>query len=88
MGCLVEKLDDGQEVEVHVFDTKLTATHYLTVSRGYTFDRHETWGFTSGIDFYQGPKPTLRASLREKTEAGRTLWSVAFWTDPRRVVGC
>src|SRR4051812_24591705 len=85
MGCEVKKLDDGQEVEVHIFDTKEKAVHYLTVSRGYTFDRHETWGMTSGFDFYQGPisSPTARAALREKRIDNRDVWSVAFWRTER-----
>jgi hypothetical protein len=92
MGCEVQKTDTGVEVDVHRFDTKEAAEHYLTVGRRYTYDRHETWGLTSGIDFYQGPNPGLRASLREKFERGPISatpwhgWSVAFWYDRTRHV--
>lgn len=92
MGCLVEKTDTGVEVEIHRFDTRDLAAHYLTVSRGYTFDRHEPWGVSSGIDFYRGRSPHFRASLREKTADGwktdsdRKFWSVAFWVNLEGVV--
>ncbi len=91
MGCTVEKTDTGVEIDVHVFDTKLAATHYLMVGRRYKYERHETWGFTSGIDFYQGPNPEERASLREKTSSHfgnpckKTIWSVAFWIDKTKI---
>jgi hypothetical protein len=78
---MIEKLDDGQEVEVHKFDTREAAKQFLT-NRLYRFDRHETWGLTSGIDLYYSPNYTglgpfhrFRASLREKDSG----WSVAFW---------
>ena len=88
MACAVEKTDTGVEIEVHQFDTRESAVLYLN-SRRYTYERHETWGMTSGIDFYQGRKAGERASLREKpvsaryelSSPGRMIWSVAFWNN-------
>lgn len=79
MGCEVQKAYDGREIDVHRFDDKQNADAYLLNARGYRFERHEPWGCTAGIDFYAGPTPNLRASLREQ----RGTWTVYFWnTDP------
>lgn len=50
--------------EVKVFPDKQTAALYLTEELGYTYDRHETWGFTSGFDLYDGPEEGQKAALR------------------------
>lgn len=75
MGCAVEKTDTGVEVEIHRFDTALDAVRYLTRARRYTFDRHEPWGFTQGLDFFKGSNPGERACLRYKDKC----WHAAFW---------
>jgi hypothetical protein len=85
MGCMVEMLDDGQQVDVHLFDTQLAATHYLTVSRRYTYDRRDTLGTLGGatsVDLYNGPNPGEHASLREKNPSSFSacFWKVCFWT--------
>lgn len=75
MGHRVEQAHDGAEVEIHRFDSKESAHHYVTVSRAYVFRRHEPWGFTDGIDFYQGPQAEQRASVRKFDG----FWTAAFW---------
>ena len=75
MGCLVEITATGVEVEIHKFDTRERAQHYLTVGRGYTFDKHEDWALAPGFDFYNGPVEGERATLRNKDG----LWQVCFW---------
>lgn len=69
-------MGDHNEIDLHVFDTCEVAQHYLTVSRGYTFDHHKPWTSTDGIDFYKNGTPGLRASLRKRAD-GR--YGVAFW---------
>lgn len=76
MGCKVELLDDGRTVDVHVFDTKAIAEHYLTVSRGYTFERTQPWGETHSLDLYQGHGVTMHASIRQRRGG---YWAVVFW---------
>lgn len=76
MGARIEMTDTGTETEVHLFDTKAAAERYVTASRGYTYDRHEPWGFTAGLDFYQGPRPKDRAAIRE---APGGYWKAVFW---------
>jgi hypothetical protein len=75
MGAKIEVTDTGQEIEVHAMHNRVAAIHYMTVQRGYRFDRHETWGFTSGFDFYQGPKPEQRGCIRERANG----WYCIFW---------
>lgn len=75
MGCLVEKTDTGVEVDVHIFNTWADAVHFLREHKGYSFDKHESWGMTSGFDFFQGPLVNQRAALREKDG----YYRVAFW---------
>lgn len=75
MGCMIEKGHNGDDLEVHAFDSKEAATRYVTTGRGYTFDRHEPWGFTPGLDFYQGPEPKQRACVR----LHKDYWRVIFW---------
>lgn len=78
MGCLVEKTDTGVEIELHVFDTKADAAHYVTRPRRYTFERHEPWSFTPGYDFYKGAVEGERASVRQGPHG---LWRAAFWIE-------
>lgn len=75
MGAQVEITDTGTEVEIHKFDTRELAKQYLMIGRGYKFDRHEDWAFTTGFDFYNGPIEGERATLRNKDG----LWQVCFW---------
>lgn len=75
MGCLVEITDTGIEVDIHKFDFRERAVHYLTVGRGLTYDRQDSWGF-SEIVFYRGANGQ-RASLRKKGG----YWSAAFWQE-------
>lgn len=77
MGCLVEKTDTGVEIDVHVFDDCATATDYVIRARGYTFDRHDTWAFSPGFDFYRGPVEGERASVRHL----RGAWRAVFWIE-------
>lgn len=77
MGCMVEKTDTGVEIDVHVFDTKADAEHYVTRSRRYAFERHDTWGTTPGFDFYNGAIPGERAVIRAAGKA----WRAAFWIE-------
>ena len=79
MGCAVEKLDDGREIDIHMFDSKIAAIKYL-VNERYRYDRHEPWAFTSGLDFYDGPpRSHHKASVREKSG----YWQVAIWKSTR-----
>lgn len=82
MGCRVEKTATGVEIDVHVFDTKDDAVHYVTRSRRYTFERHEPWGFTPGYDFFKGAVAGERASVRQGPHAnGVPTWCAAFWIE-------
>jgi hypothetical protein len=82
MGCAVEKTATGVEIDVHVFDTKDDAVHYVTRSRRFAFERHEPWGFTPGYDFFNGAFPGERASVRQGPQAnGRPTWIAAFWIE-------
>lgn len=74
MGCLVEKTDTGIEVELHLFDDFALATHYMTVGRGYEFDRHEPWMSTPGFDFYNGPNGKLGC-----VRILKGMWRAVFW---------
>lgn len=78
MGYLAQITDTGVEVEVHRFDTKELAEHYVTRGRRYVFDRHEVWGMTAGLDFYKGADKE-RASVRGKIIDGKPLWQAVFW---------
>jgi hypothetical protein len=75
MGCLVERTDTGVEVDVHVFDRREDAVHYVTVSRLYRFERHAPWGYVGEFDFYTGPSPRARACVRKKDGS----WRACFW---------
>lgn len=80
MGCMVEKTDTGVEVDVHVFDGLdgyAVAANYVITGRGYRFDRHEHWAGTTGFDFFVGPNPGERASVRPH---GMT-WRACFWIE-------
>lgn len=75
MGCQVEITATGVEVEIHKFDTRERAEHYLMIGRGYTFDKHVDWAFAPGFDFYNGRVEGERATLRNRDG----LWHVCFW---------
>jgi hypothetical protein len=75
MGCAVEKLPTGTQIDVHRFDNLGNAMNYVTVARAYKFDRHEPWAFTPGYDFYQGPQPNQKASIYFK----ENCWTAAIW---------
>lgn len=79
MGCEVKRGYDGRELDVHRFDSHSAAVRYLTTGRGYTFERHETWGDTSGIAFFAGPTSNFRAALREDIKDGSSIWIAYFW---------
>lgn len=71
MGHKVETVN-GVEHQVHAFDTQAAATHYLSVSRTFTYDRTE-----GGLLFYYGPNFGERAALRKRGDA----WAVSFWQE-------
>lgn len=77
MGARIDRTETGTEVELHTFDRREAAIDYLTVSREYKFDHHESWAFTEGFDFYKGPIMGERAALRKKDRH----WQVAFWIE-------
>lgn len=79
MGCLVEMTDTGQQVDVHRFVGKEAAFDYVQKARGYTFERYEPWGVTSGIWIFQGSEKQQRAAIREKTVDGKPVWQGTFW---------
>lgn len=78
MGHAVEITDTGVETEVHRFDDKESAERYVTRARRFTFDKHETWGMSRGIDFYNGG-PGERAAIREDSREGWDGWKAVFW---------
>lgn len=79
MGHQAEQGYDGTALEVHSFDSELQAQHYVKTSRGYTYDRHEPWAFTSGIDLYKGPDAGQMAAIRPKGK----FWTASFWTEKK-----
>lgn len=81
MGSRLDLTDTGVALEIHVFDDRAAAEQYLKTGRAFRFDRHEPWAFSPGIDFYQGPSPDERASLRQKAGG---YWQVAFWNQGAR----
>lgn len=79
MGSLIKHTADGIEIQIHVFDERTTAIHYITVSRGYTFNKHVDF-----IDIFNGPQGQ-RATLRLRThDRGRALdkavWVAGFYS--------
>jgi hypothetical protein len=78
MGCRVEQAHNGDVLDVHIFDTKEAAEHYVKIARCYSFDRHESWVGTPGVDFYQGPDREDRASVHRY----QGTWRANFWRRP------
>ncbi len=76
MGCMVEVTDTGVEVDVHVFDTKADAEHYVTRSRRYSL---AAFHGPDDFYFYKSAVEGEHASIR-RTRGGQT-WRACFWIE-------